>query len=211
MRQKQVDKGHYAFAAYMSKARWTSIWHQLDEVARLGARHLLEIGPGPGTFKALAAQFDVVVETVDLDPELKPDHVAAATHLPFEDGQFDLACAFQVLEHMPYEDSLLALDEMLRVSRLGVVISLPDAKRAWYYRLHVPVLGSMHFLVPVPRLRPAQHVFDGEHHWEIGKRGYTLDRILRDFSARCVVDKTFRVPENPYHRFFVLRPVVARG
>jgi hypothetical protein len=48
-----------------------------------------------------------------------------------------------------------------------------------------------------------EHRFDGEHHWEIGKRGYRLSRIERDLSARMPMLRSFRVLENPYHRFFV--------
>jgi 16S rRNA A1518/A1519 N6-dimethyltransferase RsmA/KsgA/DIM1 with predicted DNA glycosylase/AP lyase activity len=68
----------------MSKARWSSVWHQIDELSRLKPDNILEIGPGPGIFKNVAHLFGFKVETLDLDPELKPDHVGSATALPFE-------------------------------------------------------------------------------------------------------------------------------
>ena len=40
-------------------------------------------------------------------------------------------------------------------------------------------------------------------YWEIGKRGYGLARIVRDLSARMPLQRSYRVLENPYHRFFV--------
>jgi len=48
--------------------------------------------------------------------------------------------------------------------------------------------------------------FDGEHYWEIGKRGYPLSKIINEIQkARFKVEKTYsRVFENPYHRFFSL-------
>ena len=200
---KQVSKGHYEFDSYVTKPRWNSLWHQLDEVRRLNPRRILEIGPGPGLFKAVAMLFGLHVETVDIDPELKPDHVGSATALPFPDASFDVVCAFQMLEHLPYSTSLAAFDEMSRVSRRHVLISLPDSQTVWRYSVHIPRVGSRDFLVPRPSLRAHEHRFDGEHHWEIGKRGYGLSRIEEDFSARMPMLRTFRVPENPYHRFFV--------
>ncbi|MDA3875549.1 MAG: class I SAM-dependent methyltransferase [Halothiobacillus sp.] len=201
--QKQVDKSHYEFAKYVAKPRWNSLWHQLDEVMRLRPERVLEIGPGPGVFKAMAGLFGVPVETLDLDPELKPDHVGSATALPFADNSFDVVCAFQMLEHLPYEQALRAFAEMTRVSRHHIVISLPDAKRVWRYSGHIPKMGVLDWLLPRPFSRALTHEFDGEHHWEINKRDYSLVKVTQDLTRTATLLKTWRVPENPYHRFFV--------
>lgn len=71
---KQVNQEHYEFKKYVTKLRWISMWHQLDELMRLRPERVLEIGPGPGLLKATAAQFGVSVETLDLDADLNPDH-----------------------------------------------------------------------------------------------------------------------------------------
>jgi SAM-dependent methyltransferase len=201
--QKQVAKEHYAFGQYLDKYRWNSVWHQIDEVTRLQLNRVLEIGPGLGLFKAVAAVFDIKVETLDLDPELKPDHVASATALPFADGAYDAVCGFQILEHLPYDLSLKAFGEMTRVARRNVVISLPDAKAMWPYALHIPKRGTVSVLVPEPSMGAKAHTFDGQHYWEINKRGYELKKVIADFSSVCKLVKTYRVAENPYHRFFV--------
>lgn len=204
--QKQVDKSHYKFQNYLPKERWCSLWHQLDEVIQLKPEKVLEIGPGPGVFKQMALLMDVSVETLDLDPELKPDHVGSATALPFMTSAYDIVCAFQMLEHLPYDVSLIAFKEMVRVSQRYVVISLPDARPVWRYQLHIPRFGMCNLLVPRPQLRVKEHKFDGEHYWEINKRGYKFNRIISDFSQADVqLIKTYRVPENPYHRFFVFQ------
>jgi len=156
MNQKQVDKSHYRFSKYVHKKRWLSIWHQLDEVLSLEPQTVLELGPGPGLFKTLAGHFGIRVETVDLDPELEPDYVASATDLPMENDSYDCVCAFQMLEHLPYDQSIKAFDEMARVAKDHVVISLPDAKAVWVYMLHIPKLGrkTIHIPRPVPSPSP---------------------------------------------------------
>lgn len=58
------------------------MWYQLDEVLSRNPQSVLEIGPGPGLFKASAGHFGVLVETVDIDSESKPDCVASAPELP---------------------------------------------------------------------------------------------------------------------------------
>ena len=200
---KQVDKSHYSFKLYMNKERWASVWHQLNEVICFNPKNVLEIGPGPGIFKQAGKVFELNVETLDLDASLKPDCVGSATSLPFVDASYDVVCAFQMLEHLPYESALQAFSEMVRVSRRNVVLSLPDAKQVWRYRFHVPTLGSYTLLIPRPTFKLAKHVFNGEHYWEINKQGYDLDRVIQDFGNISALVKTYRVFENPYHRFFV--------
>ena len=207
MLQKQVEKSHYEFSRYMTKARWCSVWHQLDEVLRLGPENVLEIGPGPGLFRAVADTFGLSVDTVDLDPDLRPTYVASATSLPMADDTYSVVCAFQMLEHLPYQESLRAFGELVRVSRRHVLVSLPDATPVWRYLAQLPKLGTRELFLPRPRLRRPVHRFDGEHHWEIGKRGFALEKVVRDFARSATLTKTYRVSENPYHRFFVFSKV----
>jgi len=200
---KQVESEHYRFASYMNKGRWVSLWHQLEEVQKLSPKNALEIGVGPGFFQTLAKTIDLAVETLDIDPALKPDHVGSATALPFADDTYDLTCAFQMLEHLPYDQSLLAFAEMARVSQRYAVISLPDAKPVWQYSVHIPRVGPKRFLLPRPHLKAPAHEFDGEHYWEIGKRDYPLSRVIADLSQYMRLVTTYRVHENPFHRLFV--------
>jgi ubiquinone/menaquinone biosynthesis C-methylase UbiE len=203
--KKQVTRSHYNFADYMRKKRWISVWHQLDEVAKLQPDSVLEIGPGTGLFKQAAACFGISVQTVDIDPELAPDYVSPATSLSLDDASVDVACAFQVLEHMPFEDSMKSLAEMFRVARKAVVISLPDAKTRWPVSITIPRIGRRDFFIPRPLYRPPEHRFNGQHYWEISKRHYSLDFVSNQMEKISVgLDmRTFLVPENPYHRFFV--------
>jgi len=200
---EQVEKEHYAFERYLRKYRWASVWHQVDEIIRLQSKNVLEIGPGPGVFKVVAGLFGVKVETLDLDPHLKPDHVASATALPFPDREYEAVCAFQMLEHLPYDLSLKAFGEMVRVAHKNIIISLPDARTMWPYAFHIPKRGTVAVLVPKPCLGARAHTFDGQHYWEINKRGYALKKVTADLSTVCRLVKSYRVPENPYHHFFV--------
>jgi hypothetical protein len=154
-------------------------------------------------FKQTASLFGISVETLDIDPELKPDHVGSAAVLPFAENDFAAVCAFQILEHMPYAEALGAFAEMVRVSSRFVIISLPDAKPMW--RFMFPRFASRGRLIPRPFHRLSKHEFDGEHHWEVNKEGYALERVTRELQKSCQLDRTYRPFDNPYHRFFVFR------
>lgn len=203
---KQVDRAHYSFGGYVDKDRWASVWHQLDEVTRFKPQRVLEIGPGPGLMKRAGAAFDVAVETLDLDPDLEPDHLGSVLALPFADGSFDVVCAFQMLEHLPYVQSLQAFAQMARVASKAVIISLPDLRPMWRYSLYLPRIGQKRWLVNRPFWKPQPHRFDGEHYWEINKTETPLHKVIADLSALMPMQRTYRMFDEPYYRFFVFAP-----
>jgi len=94
------------------------------------------------------------VETVDIDPDLKPDHIASAKKLRFDDNSYDCVCAFQMLERLPYDQSIQAFAEMTKLTRKNLVISLPDAKGMWVYSFCIPKYGQKILLIPVPGFVP---------------------------------------------------------
>lgn len=211
--EKQVDKSHYDFESYMTLTRWSSTWYQVRECLALRPKRVLEIGPGRGLFKATMALYGVPVETVDVDPALKPDHVASCLHLPFENDSYDVVCAFQMLEHLPFERSVAAFSEMARVARSHVLISLPNARKLWRSLVYVPRFGALQFQIPKPQFRAPVHSFDGEHYWEIGKRGYEFALVADQFSSAADVTlvKDFRCDENTYHHFLLFASNRARS
>lgn len=204
---KQVSSSHYDFS-YMNMRRWASVWYQLRETLELQPKSVLELGPGPGIFKAAIAQYGIDVKTLDHDPDLQPDYVGAASEMPFDDESWDLVCAFQMLEHLPYEDSLKAVREMRRVAERYLLISLPDRTPSLRLLLDAPWVGVRQARFDLPNPWSREHLFNGEHYWEIGKRGYPVRRIIEDFKAcDLTLRKTFRAGEIAYHRFFVFERI----
>ncbi len=198
MMEKQVDKTHYEFSKYVTNKRWTSIYHQLSEVLSVRPGSVLEIGPGPGIFKILLKNYGVSVDTVDIDADLNPDFVASADDLPFSENSYDCVCAFQVLEHLPYAKALMAFSEMARVSKKYVMISLPNAKIISTYSFYIPKHGQFNLHIPNPCLRLRAHKFNGQHYWEINKKGYLLKKVIDDFSQKGVkAIKNYLIPDNP--------------
>jgi ubiquinone/menaquinone biosynthesis C-methylase UbiE len=65
--------------------------------------------------------------TVDVHRKHRPDVVASILCLPFRDGCFETVSAFEVIEHVKNDE--LALQELKRVSRSRVVLSVPNSLR----------------------------------------------------------------------------------
>ena len=202
----QVEPDHYYNIIYDTKERFCSYWHQIQEVLLLKPSEVLEIGIGNGFVSRYLKERGINVTTLDIDKELKPDVVGSVLDIPFQCETFQVVTCYEVLEHLPYEDIPKALSEISRVSKQYVILSLPDVNRVYRIYLHIPKVGVIKKLIPLPRTRKPIHKFDGEHYWEIGKAGFPLEKVLNDIQKQGLqIQKTYRVFENPYHRFFVLR------
>ena len=209
MTEASIDPAHYDFAKYVDIKRWSSYWHQIHETLALRPGSVLEVGVGTGLYKSALQVLRCPVTTVDINPALAPDHVGSVTDLPFGDDSFSVVVAFQVLEHLPYEDFTRSVSEMRRVAAEHVVISLPDARKVWRAVLDLGK-GERRWLVTKPRWRPRVHRVTGQHLWEINKQGYPVSRIVSDLqSCGLEVLRNFEVPQNPYHRVFVCRKLPA--
>jgi 2-polyprenyl-3-methyl-5-hydroxy-6-metoxy-1,4-benzoquinol methylase len=119
--------------------RLMSGFHEtLDELwGRAAPSSVLDVGCGEGvlTVKWAERLGDGRVVGIDLDdPKLRAEwakrerpnlefRAEEATRLSFADGEFELAAAIEVLEHVPEPEATLA--EMARVARTHLLVSVP--------------------------------------------------------------------------------------
>lgn len=198
----QVDKSHYG-RSYRSKDRWLSYFYQLSLVRSCAPATVLEIGPGEGVVTDNLRKDGVYVVTCDIAEDLHPDVIGSITALPCKDGQFELALAAEVLEHIRFEDVPQALRELGRVSARHVVISLPHPGWVFSLSCKLPLLPRLDFFFQIPFFWQ-QHVFNGEHYWELGKKGYPVRRFVEAARAAGLkLVKTQKHIDDPVHRLFV--------
>ncbi|MCX7766036.1 MAG: methyltransferase domain-containing protein [Candidatus Sumerlaeia bacterium] len=202
--QEAIDNNHWI--NYDNKERFCSYWHQLNEIISLKPQTILEIGVGTKFVSDYLRKRNFHITTVDIDLSLKPDVNASVLSLPFIAGAFELISCCEVLEHLPFTDFSQALGEIFRCCKKFALLSLPDVTRHYRILITLPKFGIIKKLIDIPKLSPPVHILSGEHYWEIGKRGYPLSRIKSAITQTGFsILRTYRVFENPYHRFFVLK------
>lgn len=195
----------------MSKeGRFHCYAQQAESVLSLGPETVLEVGVGAGVVSDMLRSRGLTVTTFDIRSETKPDIVASVTHIPLGRDMVDVTLCCQVLEHLPFNQFRSALVELRRVTRKGLVLSLPD--RRWSFGVHLwfsrfRVSWNLSFFRRVQEKTIRQAWETSGHHWEIGRSGYSAGRVRSMIrSAGWDIDSNWRVPERPLHHMFCLRP-----
>ena len=188
---------------YESAERWTSYYTQVDEVLHFQGKTCLEVGVGNGIVSDALKRQGLDVITLDIDPALAPDVVGSVERILLPDVSVDVSLCAEVLEHLPFEKFEACIKELARVSRLGLVLSLPH----WGYTsrviLDLPGLPPLRaaWKLPIKKiLSPG-----GVHFWEIGRADYPLSRITKILRQHFSLEKDWLSPWMPYHHFFRLR------
>jgi ubiquinone/menaquinone biosynthesis C-methylase UbiE len=201
----QVDKSHYAGSAYRSSERWNSYWHQLVLVDRAKPQTLLEIGVGSGVVARELKSRGVSVTTIDIAEDLHPDIVGSVTEMPFEADSFDCVLAAEILEHIEFVDVPKALQEIARVTRVYAVISIPHPGWVFSVAYKLPLLPYISLLFQIPFFWKI-HQFNGEHYWELGKKGYGVERFTEAAkTAGLELVSLEKHADDPGHRFFLFK------
>lgn len=206
----QVKEGHYAKRSYNSLERFISYHYQIDSVLRAKEiESVIEIGAGNGIVAGYLSDIGIHVTTCDFDQRVKPDIVADIRNIPVPDKSYDAVLAFQVLEHIPFEDFVNALPELARISKKYVIISLPY--RSSYFELilkfpGIRTLFKRNFFDLSLRFPIAFKGFDtsGQHHWEIDRKKFSLGKVRKALEQRFSIKEEFSPLLNKFHYFFIL-------
>ncbi|MEA2088399.1 MAG: class I SAM-dependent methyltransferase [Patescibacteria group bacterium] len=204
--EKQIDKKEYNFSKYCKQERWSSYWHQIDEVLKCNPKSVLEIGVGDKVFgDYIKNNTNIKYFCLDIAEDLNPDIVGSVDNMPIENNTYDLVCAFEILEHLPFEKFKKSLDELHRVSKKDVIISLPHWGRHFSIDIRIPYFKNFSWQYKC-NFFPIKHKFNGQHYWEIGKKDYSLKKVKRKFKkAKFKIVKDYIAFKSPYHHFFVLK------
>lgn len=204
----QVSKDHY-YKGYDDLQRFLNYYYQIDLVKKYKPANVLEIGVGNHTVSNYLKNMGFKVDTCDFDQLLAPDFVADIRDLPFKDKSYDLLMACEVLEHIPWQEVDKALFQIKRVTKRYAIVSVPYSSLSFEFILSLPLFRrlfkrkylSLFFRVPLffKTLK-----FNGEHYWEMGRKGYSIGEVRKKFKEDFKIIQEFRPVLNDYHYFFVL-------
>lgn len=211
--EKDINKGKF-----LSKAHAESYLCQMQTIRNLkNVNRILEIGPGEGFCARNLRELGYEYHTLDFEgahePTIKADFQSFDPQTITQ--KYDITCAFQVLEHFPYDEFKKHINALFEMSNRYVFISLPYSCRGFSINLNfqngqkVRLTRRIDFYIktnfPNRKYRPEymEEFPWAVHYWEIGRKGFNLKKVLADIeSCGLKIIKRFHSP-NPYH-YFVL-------
>lgn len=195
---------------YDNLSRFISYHKQLQIVGEYAEKQnkILEIGVGNKTLNSILKNKGYKVKSVDILKELSPDFVADVRKLPFGDNEFDVALAFEILEHIPFDDFSVALNEISRVTKKKILISLPYWNASFEFIVKFPGLGLIKQPPIIPIHVEIPYFFrtlkSKEHYFEIGAKGFSKKLITDKISKIGNILKIEKIPINNHHLFFIV-------
>ena len=128
--------------------------------------------------------------------------------MPLPADAFDVTLCCEVLEHLPFERLRVCLEELRRVTRGHLVVSVPGMRRFVRFRLLAPRV-DLDWQLSLPRadLKVAPERFAAcPHYGEIGfagTGGRAVRQAIRESGWRIVESR--RTSELPWRHFFYCR------
>lgn len=212
---KTINKGKF-----LSKAHAESYLYQMQVIRSLkDVKRILEIGPGEGFCARNLRELGYEYHTLDFEdahePTIKADFQSFDPNTITQ--RYDLTCAFQVLEHFSYDEFTKHIKTLLEISNKYVFISLPYSCRGFSVNLRLQNGQNMRLMrrfdfyirTNLPnrkyRLEYKKEFPWAIHYWEIGRKGFSLKKVLGDIeSCGLKIEKKFHSP-NPYHYFILCK------
>ena len=183
-----------------SETHWRLYWRQQKLMRELVARgdRVLEIGVGTGFTANYLRSKGVHVTTLDIDADKQPDIVANIAQYGFPET-YDAILAFEVFEHLPYDDFPPLLAKLAAAAQRHVFLSLPRNRR---------LVASLNVKLPKVKARTFQwkvrrgEIVEPYHVWELDHNAITVESLERELVSHGFA--IVRQDESFDRRFYAL-------
>lgn len=227
MSKNEIDPGLLEERLWaLDERHFSSTQIQLSSVTELGesVSSILEVGPGSGYFAMITKSLGYDVKTADIKDRTTPDYLGDFRTTDISQ-RFDLVAAFEMLQHLPYDELPTTVAKLAELSNRYVLISLPARIHHFGVSLELPGLIAPRRLAlgwlrgphkislnwEWPRVKdPSRPESDSRedywkpHYWEVARKSFPKSRVLRDIEAAGLNILWSRYNPQYHHHLFVL-------
>jgi len=166
---KLESREHWEFYWFQQKIMQDLLDHKNDTV--------LEIGVGSGFTANYLRAKGVSITTFDIDPEKKPDIVGNVVNYGFS-KPYDCLLAFEILEHIPYEEFENIIEDIPNFTKKYAFVSLPrNLISLTRGSIKLPFIPPLRWNIRIKRRK----IVEPHHHWEMDFKTYSVEKVERTF------------------------------
>ena len=210
VREKELTKDVYFSEAYFEKYQLFSLSEQISLVYKYSKQFkqpsIIEIGKGNGFVSDFFKKAKYNFMTFDINENLKPDILGNILELDkYVDFKVDIIAACEVLEHLPFDMFESSLEQISRVTKKNLIITLPEFKKFFGFNIQFRLPKLERFSTPFFLKYRGNTILGSGHYWEID-----YDKNTKRKNIEMIVEKYFKIVEsgkfhtNPYHNYYVL-------
>lgn len=209
LRERVLPKERYETEGYFNEKQWASYLFVIRAVIRNVPKgeKILEIGAGGGYVAMLLAKIGYTVETYDVNPNLEPTKVVDISSDAFsaEDiEKYGCVICTEVLEHIPFDKFEICIQNIHRLSRKWVFLTIPDAYEKQQIRFS---LGRRTLRSPIFRTYVRKELVS-IHFWELNHRPECSYEKVREILRKYFdIEQECDIPSNYYHHYYKLKIV----
>ena len=173
-----------------TEKHWRLYWQQMALMQNKvkSGHQVLEIGVGSGFTANYLRSRGVNVTTMDIDERKKPDIVTNIVNHDWTGMQFDHILAFEVFEHIPFNEFENLLNQFHTVCKSNLFFSVPRSSRVLFSAdIRMALFGSKTINLAIP----SPHVSAEYHYWEIGMFHTSLKKL-----NQALNDHAFRIEQK---------------
>ncbi len=166
-----------------SEEHWKLYWQQQKIMQNYLKDNdtILEIGVGTSFTANYLKSKNFSVTTFDIDKEKNPDIVGNIVEYNWNKMNFNHILAFEVFEHIPFDEFKKALIKLKKVLKRNIFISLPiNEKILFELEYKIPKLQKNILRIPIAKNK----ITTKNHFWEIGYDKYSEDFIENMFTEQ---------------------------
>jgi hypothetical protein len=174
---------------------WRWYWHQqklLENRLQKSAR-IAEIGVGSKfTYNYLRSK-GFHVQSVDIDKNKNPDLLLNIVDCNDSDLVFDTILAFNIFEHIPYDEFMITIEKFARNNIKQLFIGLPVNKKII---LEIRLRLGRYFDQEIVLAVPKRKITTANHHWELEYKKTNTNKFIHDMSERsykCIEHFSFKL------------------
>jgi hypothetical protein len=185
-----------------NKYHWEYYWNQQKLIFGKidNSDRILEIGVGSKFAYNYIKLRGFYIKSIDIDPGKEPDIVANIVEEKNIFHDFDVVMAFDVFEHIPYNEFIDVIKRCHAANINKIFIGLPRYRKLILdLSFKLPFTGEKNIYLTIPKNK----ITEWAHHWELGYSIFTKDKVLKDLHAIGYLCKEFYIYKNETFFYFI--------